>query len=445
MSRTYDVVIIGAGSAGAAAATACARQGMTVALLEAGPLARAGARWINAIPGWTFDEAEVARPTAEETLGPPPPAIHLYAGHRQEHTKVVTDEFIEVDMGLLVARLQREARSAGATLMPASRVVAARDETLELEGGGEVKARWFVDASGLGGARLLGQGPLAPADICEARHQVHQVNDMDRARAYFAGYGVAPGESLVFTSVAGGFSSLQVRLEGEVITLLSGTIPGQGWDRPRKVLSQLCREQPWIGEQLRGAGRAIPLRRPYDELVRGNRAAMGDAACQVFSAHGSGVGQGLIAGKILADALASGRGLLGYQADYQRSHGGVLAAMVWFRRLTQRLTPLQLGELMRSGVMNPEISRDALLQRSLDDPPSAAALASIALGIGRQPRLALKVLLKVLGPTVARMGLIRQGYRAYPASGDAEDLTRWQGRMRLLGQQPDPISRSQDE
>ena len=95
--------------------------------------------------------------------------------------------------------------------------------------------------------------------------------------------------------------------------------------------------------------------------------------------------------------------------------------------------------------MNPEISRDALLQRSLDDPPSAAALASVARGVVRQPRLALKVLLKVLGPTVVRMGLIRQGYRAYPASGDPADLARWQRGMRLLGQQPDPITRSQDE
>ena len=132
MSETYDVAIIAAGSAGAAAATACARHGMAVALLEAGPLARAGARWINAIPGWTFDEAGVARPTAEETLGPPPPVIHIFAGRRQEHTRVVTDEFIEVDMGLMVARLQREARAAGVTLMPACRVAAARGETLVL-------------------------------------------------------------------------------------------------------------------------------------------------------------------------------------------------------------------------------------------------------------------------------------------------------------------------
>ncbi len=441
MSKTYDVAIIGAGSAGAACAAACARRSMDVALLEAGSLARAGARWINAIPGWTFDEAEVERPTPEETLGPPPPAIHIFAGRRQERVKVVTDEFIEVDMGRMVARLQREARGHGVRLMPASRVTGARGEVLDLEGGGEVRARWLVDASGLEGARLLGSPPLEPADLCEARHQVHAVKDMDLAWAYFSGHDVAPGESLVFTSVAGGFSSLQVRLEGEVMTLLSGTIPGQGWDRPRKVLGQLQREQPWIGEQLRGAGRAIPLRRPFDTLALGNRAAIGDAACQVFSAHGSGVGQGLIAGRMLADALAAGRGVLGYQADYQRTHGGVLAAMVWFRRLTQSMTPKQLGRLISAGIMNPEISRQALLQRSLDDLPSTEALVSAAAGVVREPGLALRV----MGPTVARMGLVRQGYRAYPESGDPDDLRRWQGRMRLLGQEPDPIPRDESK
>ncbi len=435
MTTTYDVAIIGAGSAGAAAAGHCARRGMSAALLEAGPLARAGARWINAIPGWTFDEADVARPSAEETLGPPPPAIHVFAGRREERVKVVTDQFIEVDMGLLVARLQREARAAGVTLMPGSRVTGVSEGQLELKGGGQVRARWLVDASGLGGARLLNQPAPEQADLCEARHQVHQVDDPARARTFFAAHGVEPGESLVFTSVAGGFSSLQVRLEGEVITLLSGTIPGQGWDRPRKVLGQLRREQPWIGEQLRGAGRAIPLRRPYDRLARGDRALLGDAACQVFSAHGSGVGQGLIAAKMLADSLAAGRGVTGYQADYQREHGGVLAAVVWFRRLTQRLTPRQLGQLISAGIMNPDISRDALLQRSLSDMPSARGLTSAAGGVLRQPGLALRI----MGPTVARMALIRQAYRSYPDSGEPADLRRWQRRLKLLGQQPDPV------
>ncbi len=436
MNNMYDVAIIGAGSAGAAAAANCARRGLKVALLEANSLAQAGARWINAIPGWTFDEAGISRPQGEETLGPPPPAIHVFAGRGRERVKVVTDQFIEMDMVPLITRLQREARAAGVELMPGARVTGISGDRLDLAGGGEVRAQWFVDASGMGGAALLDQPELKPADICEARHQIHRVDDMDRARAFLGEHGVEPGESLAFGGVSGGFSSLHLRLEGEVITLLSGTIPGQGWDRPRRVLSLFRREQPWVGEELRGAGRAIPLRRPYDQLARGNRALIGDAACQVFSAHGSGVGHGLIAGRILADALAADRGVLGYQTDYQRGHGGILAAMVWFRRLTQSLSQKQLADLIRSGIMNPEIFKDALLQRSLTDMPPLDGLIGAAAGVLRQPRLAFGV----MAPTVARMGLVRQAYRTYPESGDLPDLARWQGRMRFLGQEADPIS-----
>ena len=67
---------------------------------------------------------------------------------------------------------------------------------------------------------------------------------------------------------------------------------------------------------------------------------MGDAACQVFPAHGSGIGMGLIAGRMLADAVADAvdpgdeQVLWGYQAAFQHEFGGLLAAFDAFRRMS---------------------------------------------------------------------------------------------------------------
>ena len=56
-----DVVIVGCGTAGAAAALLCARRGLEVVALDRAPLAHAGAHWINAVPERLFDEVALFR------------------------------------------------------------------------------------------------------------------------------------------------------------------------------------------------------------------------------------------------------------------------------------------------------------------------------------------------------------------------------------------------
>ena len=63
-------------------------------------------------------------------------------------------------------------------------------------------------------------------------------------------------------------------------------------------------DEPWLGESISGGSGVIPLRRPYARFTAPGLALVGDAACQVFPAHGSGIGMGLIAGRMLADAVA---------------------------------------------------------------------------------------------------------------------------------------------
>jgi len=56
----FDVVIVGAGTAGASAAYQFARRGRRVALVDAKAFDASGARWVNGVAPWMFAPA-VAR------------------------------------------------------------------------------------------------------------------------------------------------------------------------------------------------------------------------------------------------------------------------------------------------------------------------------------------------------------------------------------------------
>lgn len=404
---TADVAIVGAGTTGAAAAWACARRGLRAVCLERRGLEEAGAHWVNGVPAEAFDRAGLDRPEAPELLASGVD-FHLIAGWGPERVIIREHDLMEVDMRRLVERLQAGAQAAGAEFFGQTRV-----EHLDVDGlqtsRGRVDARWVVDASGLAGARLLDHPRPAPEDICAAAQQVRRVADRSAAEAVCREHGAEPGETLCFSGIEGGYSILNVRVEDDRVALLTGSIPAAGWRPGRTILREFADQNAWIGEPIFGGSRAIPLRRPYERLRRGNVAVIGDAACQVFAAHGSGIGPGLVAARLLADALADGRGLRGYEHDWQRSYGGLFAGYAVFRRFIQELTPADLARLMRAGLMDAELAAQGLLQRF---PQPDARLVAGKLGAAlRAPDLAARMM-----PVLAQMAGAKLLYAGYPTS-----------------------------
>lgn len=407
-----DVAIIGAGTTGAAAAMLCARRGMKVVCLERRDLSEAGARWVNGVPASAFDRAGIARPEPPERLAVGVD-FHLLAGWGPERVVVRNHELMEVDMRRLVERLQEGARNAGAEILGKTRVEGLEEGRLQTSRGA-VDARWYIDASGLTGARLLGHSPPAPEDICAAAQAVHTVSDTVSARRFCEEYGAEVGHTICFTGVEGGYSILNVRVDGDHVSLLTGSIPAQGHRSGRAILNDFVREQPWIGEALFGGGRAIPIRRPYSRLHEDNLAVIGDAACQVFSAHGSGVGPGMVAARLLADALADGRGLRGYARDWQRTYGGLFAGYTVFRHFSQTLSADVLEAMMRAGLMDADLAAQGLLQQM---PTANLDLVASKLKASlREPRLALR-----LAPVLAKMGAAQLLYAGYPTTEQGRD------------------------
>jgi len=395
---------------------------LSVVCIDRGPLEHSGARWLNGVPFAAFDVAGIPRPAGDELAGAGHD-FYLVAGWSGPRIQVQRPSVPEVDMRKLVARLQAMADEAGADLWgecsllsvdeQAARVLVSTDR-------GEVAARWVVDATGLGGARLLDQEPVVPSDLCAAAQQVRELRDPAAAAEFFAGHGAEPGTTLSFAGVAGGFSVLNVWCGEGKVGLLTGSIPADGHQPGLELLEDFAAQHAWIGETLFGGARMIPLRRPLTRLCSGRFAAVGDAARQVFPAHGSGIAAGLIAASVLAESLANGDGVEGYNYTWQRRHGGLMAAYDLFRRHSQRIDSSQLAQLIECRVLDPE-SVVAAMEQRLPSPDLLSAAAKV-IGLARAPRTAAGLL-----PVFVRMGRVLALYARYPADPSAQ--VRWGQRV----------------
>jgi len=405
-----DVVIVGAGTAGAAAALQCAQRGLSVVCLERGALGGAGARWVNGVAASAFAAAGIAEPCGDERRGGGG-AFHLVAGYGPQRVTIRDHGVLEVDMRLLVSRLQAAALEAGATLLADVDVRGVDGENVRTSAG-RVRADWIVDASGLAGARLLEQPRVDVRHICAAAQHVREVVDHAGARAFCEQHRAGLDEVVCFAGVAGGYSIINVRYDGETVSILTGSIPGAGYPSGAAMLRDFAAQHPWIGPRIFGGERAIPVRRPFDRIAAGRVAAIGDAACQVFSAHGSGIGPGMVAARALADALAAGRGVDGYAVEWQRAYGGLLASFDLFRRLSQTLALDQLEYLIEQGVMDAELVRGGMAQEY--PRPRLAAAPNQLRALAGEPRLAAR-----FADMAARMIAVRGLYARYPrrASG----------------------------
>jgi menaquinone-9 beta-reductase len=424
-----DVLVVGLGTAGSAAARACAHAGLRVRAVDARPLDQTGARWVNGVPFWAYEAADLAPPTFPE-LRAPGTFFHMLAGWGPTRIVVDTAEFAEVDMRHLQLRLQADARDAGATLEGGRRVLGLSrvpgGARVDIDGE-SVRARVVIDASGMNGAGIAPRSSVGPEQICVAAQEIRGVHDVQAARAWFRSQGVPPGETLCFTGVAGGFSVVNVRLEEEAeepgLAILTGSIPGLGHPSGVAVLEDFVARHDWIGGRRFGGARPIPLAPPAERLDHGPVLLLGDAARQVYAAHGSGIAAQLVGARLFAERLAAGDAPWQVNVAWQRRWGGELAAAGLFARFSSRLDADRLGRVMGSGLMPPSASKASLLQRP--PRPSARELPRLALGAARNPRIVIE-----MAPILNRMASVRRHAKKYPAL--EEGLPRWVGRRRSL-------------
>lgn len=417
----WDAVVVGAGTAGSTAALHLARANKRVLLLDARSLADSGAQWVNAIPDWMYDDAGIDKPTARPELRAKV-TRHVMIDPSWSHRVVLEGSpVLFVDMRHMVERLQREARSAGATLRDSEPVREVLTDGARVTGvrtnRAVIHGKLVVDASGMSGvvrnrvAALRERCPQPKSgDVCSAAQEVRRIRDMDAARAWVAARG-AIGDALGVVGLEGGFSTrmIQVHLDHGEVEILTGAIADRDRASGQELVDQFVREHAWVGERLFGGAGAIPLRRPYDTLGVEGAALVGDSACQVFPAHGSGVGAGMIAARLLAEEFARGEhgASARYERAFHRTLGARLAAYDVFRRLSQTLSSDDVATLIASGLFTEQNFAAGLAQKM--PTVDARLVAKLARAAARAPKLAAKLL-----PTAVRMQAVHAWYQRFP-------------------------------
>lgn len=472
MRTEVDAVVVGAGTAGLNAALQLARRGLDVVVVESRRIGEGGARWDNGVVAWQFARSGLAPPSGEE--------VHDATGRTWMHGPgdvgpvAVDSPTVHADMRALNDRLVWLCADAGVVFFDRARdleavLVDGRIRAVEIDAGpaepnsvdrasgGRVQpapdpdpaparrrleASLFVDAAGRKGV-LRGRVPELAAWcppvgrdlLCTASQYLYDVGDTTGAERFLADHGAAPGDGVTWVGLDGGFSALAVGVSPDLrtVSVLAGTIADGSWGSGRSILDRFHHGHRWIGEVRYGGDGLIPLRRPYARLGASGVALVGDAACQVFPAHGSGIGIGLVAGTILAEQVSgradpgSTEALWAYQHAFHSEHGGTLAAYDTFRRCNSALGSDGVRRMFRSGLFTTEMGGSGLDQRWSE--PTQTQTVAAARAYRRDPGLARSML-----PWLARCAVAaRLGGRS-PAEPDLEGLRAWDRRLgRVVG------------
>ncbi len=446
-------MVVGAGTAGANVAHQLVRRGRSVVLLERRGRGRGGAQWHNGVLDWQFEAAGLAPPAAPERVTANI-VTHLVGPDGTAGVTVHRSPTVRADMHLLGERLRALAESSGAEVVHDVErldveVVGDRVAAVTLRRDGEadrrIEARLVVDASGRRGA-VRRRSPLLRRwcpevrgdELCSASDHVFRVADPDGARRFLDRHGARPGEGVTMVGLAGGYSTRAITVSSDLaeVSVLVGCLANGRYGTGPQMMAATRADEPWLGDAIEGGSGVIPLRRPYARLTAPGAALVGDAACQVFPAHGSGIGFGLIAGRVLADAVADAddpgdpAALWGYQAAFQREHGGLLAAHDAFRRMSTSLGTSGVRSMVRAGLLTEHMSTGGLDQRW--PAPRPADLPGMVARLATVPGVAARML-----PMLARGQVLVGAGARYPSSPDELALARWDARVnRLLGPLP---------
>lgn len=126
------------------------------------------------------------------------------------------------------------------------------------------------------------------------------------------------------------------------------------------ALSALRKDNPCLGEKLLKGGKihSIPVRFPLTKAVADGYAALGDSAFMTIPMLGSGLASSLLAGKILADTIASVNApyttekLWAYQTEFYKSFGVKHAAVDYLKRTLLKMKDSDVSFLLSSGLLS---------------------------------------------------------------------------------------------
>jgi len=440
----FDVIVVGAGTAGCMAAKTVAEAGLKVCLIDRKRKEDIGEKVCgDAIGKHHFDNLGLDYPAGDELEREVegakiyPPDMNMV--YRVKGAGVYA--FI-INRRLFGQRLLRNALKAGATLLDSVQVlepiiekgfvvgVAARnlktDEKIRLN------SKIVVEASGFSAVLRTKLPPELGIDtsvdkkgvaICyrEIRKLKEQIEEPTFGEMYFNQEKVPGGYAWIFP-------------EGETrVNVGLGVAMIDGFPSPKKQLYNFILNRPMFKAStiITGGGGYVSIRKPLDCQVGNGIILAGDVAFHGNPVHGGGIGPSMIAGvhaaETIIEALEKGdvsQGTLWpYNIRYIQSYGAKQAGLDVFRLFLQGLGDDDLNY----GVKYRLITEDDLLKVSMG--------GEVRLNITEKTRRTFRglrklSLLKKLWDAASLMKKVKAWYLNYPSS--PKEFGEWKMGTQML-------------
>ena len=439
----YDVVIAGAGIAGASAAYFIAGKGFKVLLADVKPYERAGDKPCgDALGKHHLDELRLPYPSGRELEGMVK-GIDIYSPYEDLRYRVLGEGF-EINRIEFTKRFIREAQDRGAEYLPNTQVVrpiikngSVIGAVMWSRGKGlwEVSSRLLIDATGMSRVlvrRLPAGWPIRndikPQDTNIAYREIRKLREPPEEpeilRIYISRE-KAPGGYWWFFPYS---------LESDLVNVGLGVQGGRGYPHPKQQLyAKIIKVRPEFRDSLiiESGGAAVPTRRPINTLVWEGIAVVGDAAYTVNPIHGGGKGSAMLSSWCISEALEEGpsesiwgsEDLWNANKCYMSRYGAKQAALDIFRHFLQELSDDDLEYGMKKKMIKEEDLNRVSLKGDLELSIVDKAMRLLA-GL-RRPSLLVK-----LRRVAEYMNKAKELYMKYPE--EPSELSKWIGEVNNL-------------
>ena len=357
----HDLLIVGAGPAGAHLANQAAKLGLDVILLERHPRDQVGDKVCGeGIALHHLKTAGIPYPKGQE-LGNTINGIDIYPPSMKNYVTVsqrVKGEPCDgwtIDRLFFGQRLLRYAEDSGAIirdnahvlepLQKDDKVIGVRYKDTSTNQLVDVFAKVTVDASGMSATlRRRIEHSCIERDIALHDQAVcfREILELEKP------FEPADRCWIIMDDrySPGGYTWIFPR-GGKVVNVGLGTQGGQGY-KPKQLYQQFIASKPMFknAKIIHGGGGAAPIRRPLWSYVANGLVLIGDAACHVNPIHGGGIGSAIEAGHVAAPIIkeaieandVSIDGLWRFNVEYNQNHyGQKIASLDIMRRLLQEV------------------------------------------------------------------------------------------------------------
>ena len=357
----YDVIVVGAGPAGAEAARAAASGGLRTLLAEEHPSVGLPSHCTGKLSRHAFAEFEIPQSLALNAVSAA--VFHSPGGVAVRIRRATVDSYV-VDRVAFDRWLVERAASAGVDVRVGIRVTAARRRGdrmivsgLERGRSFETSCRLLIDAEGAAPRLPRSLGLSLPRRYAMGlQYQMRGVGGMsgDTPEVFF-GREVAPG-----------FFAWVMPLGGDRARVGLCVDPLITRRPPVWYLDRLLATHPGVRARFAGAvvevkvaGR-VGLAGPGGPASTDGMIIVGDAAGQVKATSGGGIYYAMIAGRIAGEVapryVAGERAALAeYERRWRRRFGREVAFTAYGRRAINRLSDADLDVLLRLIAESPQI------------------------------------------------------------------------------------------